>query len=130
MKIEVSVGEVVDRITILEIKLERIPDPGKLEHVRLEYGLLQRSLKDAGITVDPDDFRRLKAVNARLWEIEDSIRAKERDGKFDEEFIELARSVYKENDRRFGIKTRISRMAGSEILEEKDYVDYGDRDRG
>jgi hypothetical protein len=130
MKIEVSLGEVADKMAILEIKLERIEAPLKLEHIRLEYDLLQKSLEDAGITIDSDDFSGLKAVNTRLWETEDRIRAKERDGEFDEEFIELARSVYTENDKRFAIKSRISRMAGSEILEEKEYVDYGEQDRG
>ncbi len=130
MKIEVSLGEVVDKITILEIKLERIEDPQKLEHIGREYELLQKSLEAAGITIDSDEVRRLKAVNARLWETEDRIRIKERDGEFDEEFMELARSVYTENDKRFAIKSRMSRMAGSEILEEKEYVDYSNKDRG
>ena len=130
MKIEVSLGEVVDKITILEIKLERVEDPRKLEHIRLEYDLLQKSLENAGTVIDSDDFSRLKAVNARLWEIEDRIRMKERDGEFDGEFIELARSVYAENDKRFAIKSHISRVAGSEILEEKEYVDYGKQDLG
>lgn len=128
MKIDVSLGEVVDKITILEIKIERITDPGKLEHVRMEHSLLRKALEEARVEVDPEDFRRLKAVNSRLWEIEDSIRKKERDREFDEEFIELARSVYTENDRRFEIKSRISSAGGSEILEEKEYVDYGKED--
>jgi hypothetical protein len=127
MKIEASLGEVVDKITILEIKMERIADPLKLEHIRMEYGLLRESLEESGVTVDPEDFRRLKAVNSRLWEIEDRIRGKERDREFDGEFIELARSVYAENDERFKIKSRISSMGGSEIVEEKEYVDYGNK---
>ena len=125
MKIDVSLGEVVDKITILEIKMERIADPRKLGHVRTEYDRLRKALEEARIEVDPGDFRRLKEVNSRLWEIEDSIRKKERDREFDQEFIELARSVYTENDKRFEIKSRISSSGGSEILEEKEYVDYG-----
>jgi hypothetical protein len=106
MKIEVSVGEVVDRLSILEIKLERIGDPVKLQNVRAE------------------DFEALKDVNGRLWEIEDLIRKKERAGQFDREFVELARAVYRENDKRFEIKSRINRMTGSKLVEEKEYVDY------
>ena len=130
MKIDVSLGEVVDKITILEIKMERITDPLKLQHIRHEYGLLRESLEESGISVDPEDFRRLKEVNSRLWEIEDRIRKKERDREFDDEFIELARSVYAKNDKRFEIKSRISGMGGSEVLEEKEYVDYGRGDLG
>jgi hypothetical protein len=123
-------GEVVDKITILEIKMERIADPLKLQHVGHEYDLLRKSLEKSGISVDPEDFRRLKEVNSRLWEIEDRIRKKERDREFDDEFIELARSVYAENDKRFEIKSRISGMGGSEVLEEKEYVDYRRGDLG
>ena len=130
MKIEVSVGEVVDKITILEIKLERVKDPAKLEHIRLEYDLLSKALEDEGIAVDPEDVRRLKAVNARLWEIEDKIRVKHRDKEFDREFVELAKSVYLENDKRFELKTRISRKARSKIFEEKHYADHGEPDCG
>jgi hypothetical protein len=124
MKIEVSVGEAVDKLSILEIKLERIGDPAKLANLRTEYDLLLEDLGRAGISSDSEDFRDLKAVNQRLWEIEDQIRRKERDGAFDEEFIELARSVYRENDRRFEIKARINRRTGSRLVEEKEYVDY------
>ncbi len=124
MKIEVSVGEVVDRVSILEIKLERVTDPAKVENIRTEYDLLRKTMEQAGVSCESDGFRELRAVNQRLWEIEDQIRKKERDGKFDEEFIELARSVYRENDRRFEIKSRISRDAGSKLVEEKEYVDY------
>jgi hypothetical protein len=130
MRIDVSLGEVVDKITILEIKLERIADPLKLQHVRQEYDLLRRSLEESAISVDPDDYSRLKKVNSRLWEIEDRIRKKERDREFDEEFIALARSVYAENDKRFEIKSRISSAGGSEIVEEKEYVDYGNGESG
>jgi hypothetical protein len=125
MKIEVSAGEVVDKITILEIKLERIKDPAKLKNVEIEYGLLRKALEQERIEVDPTDLSELKAVNVRLWDIEDKLRRKQRDGEFDRDFIDLAKSVYLENDRRFEIKTRINRKAGSKIVEEKEYVDYG-----
>ncbi|MGD8628896.1 MAG: DUF6165 family protein [bacterium] len=124
MKIEVSVGEVVDRLSILEIKLERIGDAAKLANLRTEYDLLLEDLGRAGISRDSEDFRELKRVNLRLWEIEDQIRKKERDRAFDEEFIGLARSVYRENDKRFEIKARINRRTGSRLVEEKEYVDY------
>jgi hypothetical protein len=124
MKIEVSVGEAVDKATILKIKSERIKDPLKLRHVRMEYELLRKSLEEEGISCDSDDFKELKAVNERLWDIEDRIRRKDRDREFGDEFIELAKAVYRENDKRFEIKTRINARAGSEIVEEKEYVDY------
>lgn len=124
MKIEVSLGEVVDKLSILEIKLERIDDPAKIKNVSVEYDLLLEALEQAGISRESGDFRDLKAVNETLWEIEDLIRKKEQAGQFDAEFIELARRVYRENDRRFEIKTRINRKTGSRVVEEKEYVDY------
>jgi len=124
MKIEVSVGEVVDRLSILEIKMEKIGDPAKLDNVRAEYELLLKALEQAGIERESEDFTDIKAVNEKLWEIEDLIRKKEQAGLFDEEFVKLARSVYRENDRRFEIKTRINRRTGSKLVEEKEYVDY------
>lgn len=126
MRIEVSVGEVVDKITILEIKLEHMKDPGKLKNVRLEYELLRRSLEEEGVEVDPRDLSELKAINTGLWETEDRLRQKQRDGRFDEEFVDLAKSVYLQNDKRFEIKARINRKTGSKIVEEKEYVDYTD----
>ena len=124
MKIEVSVGEVLDKLSILQIKLERINDPAKLENVKTEHDALVEALELAGLSMESEDFRDLKAVNQRLWEIEDLIRKKEKAGAFDEEFIDLARRVYRENDRRFEIKTRINRRTGSTLVEEKEYVDY------
>ena len=129
MKIEVSVGEAVDRLSILEIKLERVKDPVKLENIRAEYGLLRDAIEKAGFSCEGRVFLELKAVNQSLWDIEDRIRRKELDGEFDEEFIGLARSVYRENDRRFEIKRRINSEAGSELVEEKEYVDYDRPDR-
>jgi hypothetical protein len=129
MRIEASVGEVVDKLTILEIKLERIKTPAKLRNLRSEYDLLRKSFEEEGIAVDPADISELKAVNTNLWEIEDRLRLKHRHGEFDREFVELAKSVYFENDKRFEIKTRINRKSGSKIVEEKDYVDYGKPDR-
>ncbi|MFC1799711.1 DUF6165 family protein [Candidatus Eisenbacteria bacterium] len=129
MKIEVSVGEAVDRLSILEIKIEKVRDPVKLENIRAEYALLRDTMEKAGVSCEDAAFLDLKAVNQRLWDIEDKIRRKERDGEFDDEFIGLARSVYRENDRRFEIKTRINSETGSSLVEEKEYVDYDRPDR-
>jgi hypothetical protein len=129
MKIEVSVGEAVDRLSILEIKLEKVKDPAKIENIRAEYDLLRGTMEQAGVSFEDQAFLDIKAVNERLWDIEDRIRKKERDGEFDDEFIDLARSVYRENDKRFEIKRRINSETGSSLVEEKEYVDYDRTDR-
>ena len=124
--VPVSPGEVLDKITILEIKSERISDADKLVNVNRELELLQASWQKF-VDVD-DDVRRihakLKAINEDLWEIEDDIRDKERAREFDERFIELARSVYVTNDRRADAKKELNVYLGSEMVEEKSYQDY------
>ena len=124
--VPVSPGEVLDKITILEIKSERISDPDKLVNVNRELELLQASWQKF-VDVD-DDVRRihakLKSINEDLWEIEDDIRDKERAREFDERFIELARSVYVTNDRRADAKKELNLYLGSEMVEEKSYQDY------
>jgi Family of unknown function (DUF6165) len=125
MQVEISTGELVDKMTILEIKLERISDPEKLRNIRREYDMLGQALEKAGIARDSEQFLELKSVNLELWQIEDRIRAKEKAKEFDAEFIELARSVYFANDRRSDIKRSINLATGSSILEEKHHVDYG-----
>ena len=124
--VPVSFGEVVDKITILEIKSERIHDPDKVANVRHELDLLERTWTDATRgKADVSDARaRLKAVNEELWEIEDDIRVKESQKTFDEKFVGLARSVYVTNDRRANIKKEINLALGSELVEEKSYEDY------
>ncbi len=124
--VPVSFGEVVDKITILEIKAERIHDPEKVANVRHELVLLERTWTDATRgKADVSDARaRLKAVNEELWEIEDDIRVQESQKTFDEKFVELARSVYVTNDRRANIKKEINLALGSELIEEKSYEDY------
>ena len=124
--VPVSFGEVVDKITILEIKSERIHDPDKVANVRHELDLLERTWTDATRgKADVSDARaRLKAVNEELWEIEDDIRVKESQKSFDEKFVGLARSVYVTNDRRANIKKEINLALGSELVEEKSYEDY------
>ena len=124
--IPVSPGEVLDKITILEIKCERMSDPEKVANVKVELALLQETWADS---VSEDSVinnwhAQLKEINQVLWKIEDDIRAKERTGEFDERFIELARSVYFTNDRRAKIKQDINLHLGSAIVEEKSYQDY------
>lgn len=123
---EISVGEFLDKLTILEIKNERIRDPAKLANIRKELEALQAiwgqspySGADIG-----DAYARLKAVNEKLWVIEDDIRDKERAGVFDREFIEMARAVYFNNDDRAAIKKEINLKTGSGLVEEKSYSDY------
>lgn len=121
-----SPGELLDKISILEIKSERMSEVAKLVHVRAELALLRAAW---GRSVPDDEPLRalraqLREVNQQLWEIEDAIRAKERAGKFDADFIELARSVYFTNDRRARIKQELNRLLGSGIVEEKSYQKY------
>jgi len=126
IRVPVSPGEVLDKITILEIKSERISDPDKLVNVRTELALLQKTWAES--IAEDDTIRslhvQLKEINEALWEIEDDIRDKERDKEFDERFIELARAVYFTNDRRSEVKKKLNLHLGSEIVEEKSYQDY------
>lgn len=124
MKIEVSPGELVDKLTILAIKLEKIKDGEKLANIRREYDLLNREMQAVGISAQSPEFQELFAINLRLWEIEDEIRAHEAAKTFDDRFISLARSVYLENDRRAAVKREINLRLGSGLIEEKQYTDY------
>ena len=126
IKVPVSPGELLDKITILRIKSRRMSDPNKLRNVRLELDALQGTWTGsayAGVDVDAD-VDALMTVNERLWVIEDDIRDKERAQTFDAEFIRLARAVYVENDERAAIKRRINLKLGSTIVEEKSYQAY------
>jgi transcriptional regulator of nitric oxide reductase len=126
IKVPVSPGEVLDKITILEIKSERMNDPEKVANVRVELALLQETwaenIRDTDVIQDL--HAKLKEINEALWEIEDDIRDKERTKEFDERFIELARAVYVTNDRRSQVKKELNLHLGSEIIEEKSYQDY------
>ena len=124
--VPVSYGELIDKITILEIKSERIADERKLVNVRHELELLESTWSDASSEAhDISDARaRLKAVNEELWEIEDDIRIKESKREFDDRFIQFARAVYVTNDKRANIKKEINLALGSELVEEKSYEDY------
>jgi uncharacterized protein DUF6165 len=121
-----SVGELIDKITILEIKSERIADAGKLANIRHELTLLRGLQAHAGLTgARMDAFAaELKAVNVALWEIEDAIREQEAAADFGARFVELARAVYRNNDRRAAIKRAINLGFGSEIVEEKSYKGF------
>jgi Family of unknown function (DUF6165) len=122
----VSYGELIDKITILEIKSERIADEKKLVNVRHELKLLEQTWSESvGARHDISHERaELKRINEALWEIEDEIRLKEADADFGPRFIELARAVYVTNDERAAVKRRINDLLGSEIVEEKSYADY------
>jgi hypothetical protein len=126
IRVEISVGELLDKITILEIKAARIQDPDKLANVhkelqRLRYAWSSSPCSQADIA---NQLARLKAINEQIWDIEDGIRRKELTKQFDDEFIDLARSVYPRNDERAAIKRELNHMLGSDLVEEKSYVDY------
>ena len=122
----IAPGELIDKITILRIKSERIGDEAKLKNVRTELDILQKT--QAAEVPQSDEMVRLedalKAVNEALWEIEDDIRDCERKGDFGEEFIRLARAVYVTNDKRAALKKEINLLLGSTIVEEKSYAEY------
>ena len=128
---EVSVGDLVDKITILEIKTQRIKDETKLKNIRIELETLYATYKK-NITDSPELTQltdALRKVNETLWVLEDSTREKEAQQQFDAEFIQLARSVYLNNDERGRIKRDINRVAGSRIVEEKSYTEYRDNSK-
>ena len=123
MKAEVSNGEILDKLSILEIKLDNVKDESKLENIGREHTAL--SLVASHIPASPLElYNDLKSVNQELWDIEDRIRVKERNKEFDQEFIALARSVYQTNDKRAEIKKEINLHTGSNLVEEKSYEDY------
>jgi hypothetical protein len=124
--VPISPGELLDKITILRIKSQRMTDPEKLANVRLELNALEETWRaSAHAKIDMEaDLSALLKVNERLWTIEDDIRDKERAQAFDAEFIRLARAVYFENDERAAIKRRINIRLGSSIVEEKSYAKY------
>ncbi|MEK9726065.1 MAG: DUF6165 family protein [Rhodospirillaceae bacterium] len=124
--VEIAPGELIDKITILEIKMERIADAAKLKNVRAELDVLAAS-RDAHLpdSAELDDLSaELKRINETLWVIEDDIRDCERGGDFGETFVELARAVYRTNDRRAEVKRRINDLLGSHLVEEKSYAAY------
>ena len=119
----ISIGELIDKITILEIKKNKLQHPN-LENVLKELSFLRKLMEKHQIEITDDLFTQLKEINLTLWNIEDQIRIKEKNKEFDNTFIELARSVYINNDKRAEIKKSINRLFNSEITEEKFYSDY------
>ncbi len=126
IRVPVSFGELIDKITILEIKAERITDAAKVENVRRELDALDGAWRASPASAtDIADLRgALKRINEKLWDIEDDIREKEHAQSFDAGFVTLARSVYFENDERARLKREINTALGSALVEEKSYRDY------
>jgi predicted nucleic acid-binding Zn-ribbon protein len=124
--VEVSWGELIDKITILEIKQQRLSTPAAIDNVRNELAALSRAV--AALDPAPQELEALKqdlkAVNSALWDIENRTRAKEAAKTFDAEFVELTRSVYLNNDKRAAIKRRINELLNSALVEEKQYTSY------
>ena len=126
VNVEISIGEFFDKVTILEIKRERIQDADKLKNINNELDALNALLEQLPFSREPvtDEVGELKEINEKLWVIEDDIRDKEAAKSFDQEFIELARSVYITNDRRSDVKRDINIKLGSSFIEEKSYEQY------
>ena len=122
MKIEVSIGEILDKMSILEIKMDKIKDETKLVNIRKEYNYLKDISQQLSFNIQ--NYNKLLKINKKLWDIEDNIRDKERNKVFDTEFIELARSVYFTNDKRCEIKKQINISSNSNFIEEKLYQKY------
>lgn len=129
IQVPVSFGELLDKISILQIKSERISDPGKLANIRAELSALEKTwmAHQAGGTDIAKLRVELKDINEQLWDIEDNIRLKDQAAEFDEVFVDLARSVYQKNDTRARIKKDINLALGSVYVEEKSYKDYSGR---
>lgn len=121
---EVSLGELVDKISILKIKMEKIDDKQKVGLVEKEFTTLYATLKGLELDGIESFLSRLESVNSELWDIEDEIRECEREKNFSSSFIELARSVYKTNDLRFALKNEVNNKYGSSIKEVKSYEEY------
>tara|TARA_Y100000996_G_C22518837_1_gene641587 strand:+ start:859 stop:1245 length:387 start_codon:yes stop_codon:yes gene_type:complete len=126
VSIPVSLGELLDKISILEIKNRKIPSESKLKNIKKELTGLRNVLEELNINLSETDnlYKDLYKINLTLWEIEDSIRVFEKNEDFGEQFIELARSVYITNDKRFEVKNEINKLFNSEYVEEKSYEDY------
>jgi hypothetical protein len=124
MLVEVSIGELVDKVSILAIKIEKFKNAEKKINVENEYRELLPKMNESGIELNSEEYQALKDVNLKLWDIEDKLRVKESQNSFDKEFIELARSVYFTNDERSRLKKVINLKTGAELIEEKEYVKY------
>jgi len=127
IEIPISIGELLDKLSILEIKKHKVKDPIKLKNINHEYDLLSnlsKVLKEKDEKSFNSLFEEILKVNKKLWDIEDKIRILESEKRFDEEFISVARSVYFINDDRFEIKKKINDAFGSDVAEEKEYIEY------
>ena len=121
MKTEVAIGEVFDKVTILDIKLERISDKSRLSYIQEEKSTLEEAINKEGIKIDPNLYKELKDINIKIWDTEAGFREKESAKIFDEEFIAFARLNAKYNDERFLIKKKINEHYNSPIREQKSY---------
>ena len=126
VNIPVSLGELLDKISILEIKNKKITNESKLVNIKKELSGLKNVLKELDINMSEanDLFEDLYKINLSLWEIEDSIRLLEKNEDFGKDFVKLARSVYITNDKRFEVKNKINKLFQSQYIEEKSYEDY------
>ena len=123
INVPISVGELIDKITILEIKKDKLKNL-KLKNIVKELSFLRAVLEKNSILIPDEIYFQLKSINLKLWDIEDKIRIKEKNKEFDNEFIKLARSVYLNNDRRSETKKELNIIFNSEIIEEKSYEKY------
>ena len=123
INVPISVGELIDKVSILEIKKDKLKNL-KLKNILKELSFLRAVIEKNSIFIPDEIFFQLKSINLKLWDIEDKIRVKEKNKEFDNEFIELARSVYLNNDRRSETKKELNIMFNSEIIEEKSYEKY------
>ena len=123
INVPISVGELIDKMSILEIKKDKLKNL-KLKNILKELSFLRAVIEKNSIFIPDEIFFQLKSINLKLWDIEDKIRIKEKNKEFDNEFIELARSVYLNNDRRSETKKELNIMFNSEIIEEKSYEKY------
>ena len=123
---EISAGELLDKLSILEIKLNKIKDPSFLQEVKKEYDILNKTKNDNINSSDKIDilYKNLKEINEKLWKIENEIRLCEKNSDFNDKFVQLARNVYFENDKRAKIKLEINKVLGSNIKEVKQYTEY------
>jgi hypothetical protein len=121
MKVEVAIGEIFDKITILDIKLERIDDEFRLHYIRTEKDILMEALNSEGVRINSDLYSELKDINTKIWDTEAGFRDKEALQEFDNEFVQFARLNAKYNDERFLIKKRINEHYGSPVREQKSY---------
>ena len=121
MKVEVAIGEIFDKITILDIKLERISDESRLSYIRGEKDILEDALKLESVEIDSDLYQELRDINIKIWDTETGFREKEEKQEFDDEFVQFARLNAKYNDERFLIKKRINEYYESDVREQKSY---------